>query len=69
MRTEEKAKVDALDDENRRITSKRMEGRRAALPEGTFREPVTGPQSDQNRDQPVGPDGKLTVPLPGPEVP
>jgi hypothetical protein len=60
------AKVRAVDDENRDEMNRDMPGRRAARPEGAIPPPRTVPQSDENRDQPVAPDGSLTLPAPPP---
>ncbi len=60
------AKVRAVDDENRNVMNRDMPGRRAARPDGTIPPSQTSPQADENRDQPVAPDGRLTRPAPPP---
>ena len=61
-RAADKAKVQEVQDENREEANRDMPGRRAALPPGTLRRSPREPQGDENRDQPVAPDGTLTVP-------
>lgn len=52
-----------VEDENIRVANRDMPGQRADLAKGTLPKPSPNlPQSDENRDQPIGPDGKLTVP-------
>jgi hypothetical protein len=62
------AKTRAVDDENRDEANRTMPGRRAALPAGTLRRTPQEPQGDENRDQPVAPDGSLTVPSKPPQT-
>ncbi len=49
-------------DENVRVANAEMPGQRANLPAGTLTDGPTENQADENRDQPVGPEGKLTTP-------
>jgi hypothetical protein len=55
-------RIQGIEDENIRVANRAMPGQRAALPEGTLTGLSSLPQSDENRDQPIGPDGKPTVP-------
>ncbi len=55
-------RIQGVEDENVRVANQDMPGQRAALAKGTLPRLSPRPQSDENRDQPVGPDGKLTVP-------
>lgn len=56
------ARVQGVEDENIRVANSDMPGRRADLPPETLPVLSPQPQSDENRDQPIGPDGKPTVP-------
>ena len=56
------AKVHEVQDENRDVANRDMPGKRAALPPGSLPRPKLEPQADENRDQPVAPDGSLTTP-------
>jgi hypothetical protein len=58
----EAARVQGIEDENIRVANRDMPGQRADLPADTLPKPRPEPQSDENRDQPIGPDGKPTVP-------
>ena len=62
------AKAHAVEDANRDAADRAMPGGREALPPGTLGTPAQQPQGDENRDQPVGPDGKLTVPSKPPQT-
>lgn len=55
-------RVQGIEDENVRVANRTMPGQRADLPKGTLPGAPPDPQSDENRDQPVGPDGRLTTP-------
>ena len=56
------AKIHEVQDENRGVANQDMPGKRAALPPGALSKPKSEPQADENRDQPVAPDGGLTTP-------
>jgi hypothetical protein len=56
------ARIQGIEDENIRIANSDMPGRRADLPPDTLPKLPPDPQSDENREQPIGPDGKPTVP-------
>ena len=56
------ARVQGVEDENIRVANRDMPGCRADLPPDALPKLPPGPQSDENRDQPIGPDGKLTLP-------
>jgi hypothetical protein len=56
------AKVQAVDDENRRIADRTMPGRRAALPPGALLPRPPEPQGDENRDGPLDRDGRPRAP-------
>ncbi len=56
------ARIQGVEDENVRDANRTMPGQRAGLPKDTLPGHPSQPQSDENRDQPVGPDGKLIAP-------
>jgi hypothetical protein len=56
------ARIQGVEDENIRVANRDMPGRRADLPPDTLPKLPPDPQSDENREQPIGPDGKPTVP-------
>ena len=58
------SRVHSVEDENLRIANETMPGNRAELPKGVLRDGPVRNQADQNRDQPLGPDGQPTKPLP-----
>lgn len=51
------ARVQNVQDENVRVANNTMPGRRAALPPGAASRLRIQPQADENRDQPLAPDG------------
>jgi hypothetical protein len=55
-------RIQGVEDENVRTAAGAMPGQRADLPKDTLPGHPSRPQADENRDQPVAPDGKLTVP-------
>jgi len=55
-------RIQGVEDENVREANRAMPGQRADLPKDTLPGHSSLPQSDENRDQPIGPDGKPTVP-------
>lgn len=59
---EDAAKIHEVQDENRDVANRDMPGKRAALPPGSLSRIKSEPQADENRDQPVAPDGGLTTP-------
>jgi hypothetical protein len=63
------AKIHGLQDEIRDEANRAMPGRRAAFPAGTLvKPPFERPQGDENRDQPIKPDGDLRAPSKPPGV-
>lgn len=59
-------RVRGVQEEIAREANRDMPGNRAPLPPGTFRGPPSGPQSDENRDQPLDDKGRPRAPDPPP---
>ena len=59
-------RIRGVQEEIARDGNREMPGSRAPLPPGTFRDAPAGPQSDENRDQPLDDKGKPRAPDPPP---
>jgi len=62
--TDATSRVQGVEDENLRIANRDMPGNRAELPKGVLRDGPAANQADEQRDQPLGPDGRPAKPLP-----